>query len=79
MTLEKGWINRQFARLERDALNWPAWMREEGEHRHTPLPESCSAADEAGQDSAALQGNGQHQPANAHPKGSSDEREANRE
>ncbi len=31
MTLSKGWINRQFARVERDAKNWPDWMRRETE------------------------------------------------
>ncbi|MCZ2078990.1 MAG: hypothetical protein LC130_28820 [Bryobacterales bacterium] len=29
MSFEKGWINRQFARIERDAENWPSWMRRE--------------------------------------------------
>lgn len=79
MTLEKGWINRQFARLERDALNWPAWMREEVDGRRAPLPESCSAPGEAGQGSADLQGNVQQRPATADPSGSSEDRDANRE
>ena len=33
MTLPKGWINRQYARVERDAQNWPDWMRREMEIR----------------------------------------------
>jgi hypothetical protein len=33
MTFEKGWINRQFARLERDSENWPDWMRREADLR----------------------------------------------
>jgi hypothetical protein len=33
MTLQKGWINRQFARVERDAQKWPDWMRRETELR----------------------------------------------
>jgi hypothetical protein len=33
MTLPKGWINRQFARVERDVKNWPDWMRRETELR----------------------------------------------
>lgn len=33
MTLEKGWINRQFARIERDVQSWPEWMRREAEIR----------------------------------------------
>lgn len=31
--LEPGWINRQFARIEREVENWPAWMREAAERR----------------------------------------------
>lgn len=31
MRLQKGWINRQFARVERDAQTWPTWMRPETE------------------------------------------------
>lgn len=33
MSLRQGWINRQFARVERDAKNWPDWMRRETEIR----------------------------------------------
>lgn len=33
MTFEKGWINRQFAKLERDAQNWPEWLRRETDPR----------------------------------------------
>lgn len=33
MKLKQGWINRQFARVERDARNWPEWMRRETEVR----------------------------------------------
>jgi hypothetical protein len=33
MTLKPGWINRQFARVERDAKTWPEWMRRETELR----------------------------------------------
>ena len=33
MTPPKGWINRQFARVERDVKNWPDWMRRETELR----------------------------------------------
>lgn len=27
MTFEKGWINKQYGRVERDARSWPSWMR----------------------------------------------------
>lgn len=43
MTLKQGWINRQFARLERDAKNWPDWMRRETEirvHEQKSKPDS---------------------------------------
>jgi hypothetical protein len=33
MTLKQGWINRQFARVERDAKNWPDWMQRETQIR----------------------------------------------
>lgn len=33
MTFEKGWINRQFAKLERDSQKWPGWMRREADLR----------------------------------------------
>jgi hypothetical protein len=33
MTLKQGWINRQFARVERDSRTWPEWMRRETEIR----------------------------------------------
>lgn len=33
MTLPKGWINRQVARIERDVKSWPEWMRRETEIR----------------------------------------------
>lgn len=33
MTFKQGWINRQFARVERDAKNWPEWMRRESDLR----------------------------------------------
>lgn len=29
MTLKKGWLNRQFTRVESDVRNWPASMRQE--------------------------------------------------
>jgi hypothetical protein len=29
MTMEKGWINRQFARIVRDSQTQPEWMRRE--------------------------------------------------
>jgi len=28
-----GWVNRQFARIERDYKTWPAWMKRETEAR----------------------------------------------
>lgn len=31
MEFEKGWINRHFARFEKDVETWPAWMRGETE------------------------------------------------
>jgi len=40
MTFEKGWINRQFARLERDSQNWPDWMLREIELRAATNSES---------------------------------------
>lgn len=33
MILKQGWINRQFARVERDAKNWPDWMKRETQFR----------------------------------------------
>ena len=33
MTHEKGWINRQCARMEREVQSWPEWMRREFEIR----------------------------------------------
>jgi hypothetical protein len=33
MTFEKGWINRQFAQIEKDAEKWPNWMRREADWR----------------------------------------------
>jgi hypothetical protein len=39
MTLQKGWINRQLARVERDVQNWPSWMRREVEMQTTPAQE----------------------------------------
>jgi hypothetical protein len=46
MTLQKGWINRQFARVEKDARNWPSWMRDTAERRarHSPGPLDGEAA-----------------------------------
>ncbi len=38
MSFEKGWINRQFARVERDAKNWPSWMRREMDMRAASEP-----------------------------------------
>jgi hypothetical protein len=40
MNFEKGWINRQFARLERDSQNWPDWMLREIEFRAATNSES---------------------------------------
>lgn len=45
MTLKPGWINRQFARVERDARNWPEWMRRETavreqEQKHKSEPDA---------------------------------------
>lgn len=56
MTLEKGWINRQFARIERDAQSWPEWMRRDAEIRaasiegseHEARAESHHGSDECG-------------------------------
>jgi hypothetical protein len=31
MSFQKGWINRQFARVEREAQNWPTWMQRDTE------------------------------------------------
>jgi hypothetical protein len=39
MTLQKGWINRQFARVERDVQSWPSWMRREAEVQTAPALE----------------------------------------
>jgi hypothetical protein len=38
MSFEKGWINRQYARVERDAENWPSWMRREMDMRAASEP-----------------------------------------
>ena len=45
MSFEKGWINRQFARIERDAENWPSWMRREMDIRAASEP-SCDLSAE---------------------------------
>ncbi len=29
MTLPKGWINRQVARMEKESQSWPDWMKRE--------------------------------------------------
>ena len=29
MTLKPGWINRQFARVERETEHWPKWLLED--------------------------------------------------
>lgn len=29
MTLNKGWLNRQFARASKDVQGWPSWMKRE--------------------------------------------------
>ena len=53
MTPQKGWINRQFARVEREAQSWPSWMRHEPEARPAPAQEiarsvgACEAPEEA--------------------------------
>lgn len=39
MTLEKGWISRQCARIERDVQSWPEWMRREAELRAASMNE----------------------------------------
>lgn len=39
MTLQKGWINRQFAHVEREAQSWPTWMRREAEMQSAPTTE----------------------------------------
>ena len=39
MTLQKGWINRQLARVERDVQNGPSWMRREAETQTAPAQE----------------------------------------
>lgn len=33
MTLNKGWINRQFAEVEQDKVKWPDWMKRETDLR----------------------------------------------
>jgi hypothetical protein len=43
MTLPKGWINRQFARVERDAEKWPEWMRRETELREREQKASAAS------------------------------------
>ena len=37
MSLPSGWINRQFARVERDSENWPEWMQRETKARAEAL------------------------------------------
>jgi hypothetical protein len=52
MTLQKGWINRQFARVERDVQSWPTWMRREAEMQAVSTQEpsrSMAAGTEAGE------------------------------
>jgi hypothetical protein len=48
MTFEKGWINRQFARLERDSQKWPDWMRRETALRAAADSSSPSPAQGSG-------------------------------
>jgi hypothetical protein len=52
MTLQKGWINRQFARVERDVQSWPSWMRREAEIQTAPAQEP-SRSTGAGQEKHA--------------------------
>lgn len=33
MEMKRGWINRQFAHVEREAQKWPEWMRRESDRR----------------------------------------------
>lgn len=40
MTFEKGWINRQCTRVERDVQSWPAWMQREVDVRASERLES---------------------------------------
>jgi hypothetical protein len=42
MSFEKGWINRQFARVERDVENWPSWMRREVDMRAASEPSAAT-------------------------------------
>ena len=46
MSFEKGWINRQFARVERDAENWPVWMRREMDMRAASEPSGSTRLEE---------------------------------
>lgn len=51
--MRPGWINRQFARVEKDYATWPEWMRRETEKRiaaatctnpvHEPTAEAATA------------------------------------
>lgn len=48
MSFEKGWINRQFARVERDAENWPSWMRRETDMRAASEPSVATRVEQGG-------------------------------
>jgi len=58
MTLNKGWLNRQFDRVSNDVRGWPDWMRREAgfqddttekkvPQQDNPQSVSCSAANTA--------------------------------
>lgn len=50
MSFEKGWINRQFVRIERESKNWPEWMNGEPAVNSSEAMEAArppNAADES--------------------------------